>query len=1038
MRKLYLGPLQVLERKLFEDITAAKSEDPFHPVIVAVESNLAGVYLGRALAQYGSHCRVSFVTLPDLAAGLAGKTAEYDARKLLPPFGEEWLAALTAREAGSGYFGPVAGRPGFRKALLQTFRELEEAGLQQIPLPPGGDARRIGELQRLFDRFRELRRPFANRTEAFALAARRAPAEPFSLALYGHYILSVPEKKLLAFLAGHAGISVYWQETALSSALAEETLGWYVEQAFTLERLQPSTPLRSNLARLQGGLFQDNPAKSGAPPAGDDSLEFICTPDEIREAEEITREIIRLARAGVRFGEMAVLLPHPLYSRLIGERLASAGIPCYLAGGEPLAGTRTGRTFLMLLEMMGGDYSRREVIELLGHAPFDYRRILGAESLTGPSFWDYLTRQAGVIKGRRQWGEALDRHRRQLLRRAENEADSGAGPERGGLRSQIEALDLLLDFIQMLFDALEGFANWRSWRDLHGGAGEFILRFFRPGEEREALRHLLNKMRRLDECGGDFDLAAALDLLKSAIQSAALPKGRFQHEGVNLLPVGTAAGLRFNFLFIPGLAEGLIPAPVKKDPLLPEAERLALGEVPPLRRRSLELEALRFGLVLGGAARKAVLTWPRTSAAGSREQLPSFFLSRCGEALLGLRPGYEQLYLLPGYRYIPSAAQEGIVDDPITGAEYDLNCCRGLPRQLQPIHYYRRLSTDLDRLIKADLARRGGRLGPHEGLFTPRGAPREMLAARLAAWGGSFSATALEEYARCPFSFFLKRLLRLAPLEEPGEILGMEPLQRGRLIHLILEQFYRRAAAEGLLPVDRHPAACRTLLDRVAGEAFGALPPEELPAYPLLRQLQQRSLEEMLLAFLDWEIDTAAGYMPLGFELTFGLPGSGDPVSLSLPRGKKIHFRGRIDRIDRCGGRIRVIDYKTGRKRLKDESLSGGEALQLPVYLLAAGVLFKLPHPGEVEAYAYHLSPGGVKTVLFSGRTWPEKERSLQETAAVLYRGITAGQFFPYPNPGCRYCDYREICGPAKERNFRLKSGDPLLRDFTGMKEENS
>ena len=42
------------------------------------------------------------------------------------------------------------------------------------------------------------------------------------------------------------------------------------------------------------------------------------------------------------------------------------------------------------------------------------------------------------------------------------------------------------------------------------------------------------------------------------------------------MPLSSAAGLCFTALFIPGLAEKIIPAPVHTDPLLPETERLAL------------------------------------------------------------------------------------------------------------------------------------------------------------------------------------------------------------------------------------------------------------------------------------------------------------------------------------------------------------------------------------------------------------------------------------------------------------------------------
>jgi len=125
-----------------------------------------------------------------------------------------------------------------------------------------------------------------------------------------------------------------------------------------------------------------------------------------------------------------------------------------------------------------------------------------------------------------------------------------------------------------------------------------------------------------------------------------------------------------------------------------------------------------------------------------------------------------------------------------------------------------------------------------------------------------------------------------------------------------------------------------------------------------------------------------------------------------------------------------VIDYKTGRKRIKNESLAGGEALQLPVYLLAASHLYNLAEPAAAEAYNYYLSPTGVKTVLFSGEAWPQKEMLLQEAVEIIYKGIAAGHFFPYPNPGCRYCDYSPVCGPRSRelivKRRRIRSWLPF------------
>ncbi|NLA27786.1 MAG: hypothetical protein GX878_10380 [Firmicutes bacterium] len=1035
MMKLYLGSPQRLEKRLFEDIVTAKRSDPFYSIIVVVESNLAGVYLRRALARFGIYCHVRFLTLPDLAAELAEKVPDYANRRVQPPFGEEWLAVMTAREAAGGYFSPVSGRPGFRKALLQTFRELEDAGLQQIPFPAGGEQQRIEELQHLFNRFRERRNPFANPLDAFAAAAKAVPEEPFSLLLHGVYILSVPEKKMLANLASNVKTLAYWQESAAAMSSVQETLQWYREQGFILEHLPPVSSKGSNLERLQCNIFRTAPGEILPPPTGDSSLEFICAPDEIREVDEIAREIIRLAREGVRFGEMAVLPPNPNYSSLVSERLAAAGISYYLAGGEPLSRSGAGRSFLMILEMLGGDYPRLNVIELLTHAPFDYRRLLDEAAPESISSWDYLTMRAGVIRGRRQWREALEHYRCQMEQRCREHEEEAAAELQGRLQGQIAALDRLLTITEMLFNELESFERCRSWGELSILAGNFILRFFCPGEEREVLYRLLKRLHRLDEFGDGFVLKPALELLRSAVEAASLPRGRFQQEGVNIVPLNSAAGLCFTAIFIPGMVEKIIPAPASADPLLPEAERLALAEVLPLRRRKLDVQTFQFNLALGGALRKAVLTWPRTTAAGSREQLPSFYLSRCGEALLGIRPGYEQLSRLPGYRYIPAAALEETVDDPVTAAEYDLACCHDLPPPLQPVHYYRHLSADLEQVLEADLARRRNRLTPYDGMFTPQGVPLSLLAVRLNR-AKAVSATALEDYAFCPYSYFLKRLLHLTPLEEPEELLSMDPLVRGRLVHRILEQFYRRASAGGLLPTGGYPDACRILLDGVISEEFSKVPAEELPPYPLLWQLQRRNLEEMLRSMLEWDIEAGAEFMPVDFELAFGDPVSENPVILELLSGEKLYFRGRIDRVDRSAGRVRVIDYKTGKRRVRDESLAGGEALQLPVYLLAAISIFNLPEPERVEAYACHLSPAGVKRVLYSGKPWAQKERLLQETAAVLYGGIAAGSFFPYPNPGCLFCDYRSVCGPGIEKAFRLKATDPLMTDFLKMKEE--
>ena len=56
------------------------------------------------------------------------------------------------------------------------------------------------------------------------------------------------------------------------------------------------------------------------------------------------------------------------------------------------------------------------------------------------------------------------------------------------------------------------------------------------------------------------------------------------------------------------------------------------------------------------------------------------------------------------------------------------------------------------------------RFGPAEGMLAGRAAQGEMATRFGPAW--TFSATELEQYASCPFQYFLERVLGIEPLED--------------------------------------------------------------------------------------------------------------------------------------------------------------------------------------------------------------------------------------------------------------------------------
>ena len=85
--------------------------------------------------------------------------------------------------------------------------------------------------------------------------------------------------------------------------------------------------------------------------------------------------------------------------------------------------------------------------------------------------------------------------------------------------------------------------------------------------------------------------------------------------------------------------------------------------------------------------------------------------------------------------------------------------------------------------------RLSGAAGPWNGLISDPA----LIAWLGARYGDEYlwSPTQLESYAKCPWSWFSGRLLRLEKLEDPDE--EMDPATRGTILHETLQLFYDTA-----------------------------------------------------------------------------------------------------------------------------------------------------------------------------------------------------------------------------------------------------
>jgi ATP-dependent helicase/DNAse subunit B len=276
------------------------------------------------------------------------------------------------------------------------------------------------------------------------------------------------------------------------------------------------------------------------------------------------------------------------------------------------------------------------------------------------------------------------------------------------------------------------------------------------------------------------------------------------------------------------------------------------------------------------------------------------------------------------------------------------------------------------------------------------------------------SATSLEDFFRCPFYYFQKHVLGIEPWEEPEAALSIDALDLGSLYHAILEDYYKSHARDIAAVAEKH---------------FREFERRGVTGYPTVWEIKKQIIVEELGAFIERDRAASAGWQPTRFEEEF------HGIAVAPP----VRLRGKIDRIDLSDdGRLaRVLDYKTGRLpgRVRDDSLAGGEALQLPLYILAAQQL--LPKASvESASYLYFTLRGGYRTITFTRRALDSQRSeltSLLDTAASMIR---SGILAQYATPeGCRYCDFRTICGNGILKLYELKEGDAHMEAFRAIKE---
>lgn len=246
----------------------------------------------------------------------------------------------------------------------------------------------------------------------------------------------------------------------------------------------------------------------------------------------------------------------------------------------------------------------------------------------------------------------------------------------------------------------------------------------------------------------------------------------------------------------------------------------------------------------------------------------------------------------------------------------------------------------------------------------------------------ALSPSRATDFLRCPLRFRFRVVDRLPEAPSPAAV-------RGTVVHAVLERLFDLGAA------DRTPAAAARMVapewERLRAEneeLDGLFEGDEEGLAGLLSEA------ELLLA--RWfELEDPTRFDPAGRELL---------VEAELDDG--LLLRGYVDRLDEApDGRLRVVDYKTG--RAPTEAYEGRAMFQLRFYALALwrrrGVVpsvLRLVYLGDGQILSYRPDEAGLLAT----------ERKVRAIRAAIELAARTGDWQPSPGRQCDWCDHHARC----------------------------
>lgn len=777
-------------------------------------------------------------------------------------------------------------------------------------------------------------------------------------------------------------------------------------------------------AHLEANFREPRPEKV----PGVEAVSLIEAPDRVAEVRNALRWLkIRLCQDGLRPGEVALLArsitPYRPFFLQIGDEF---GLPLRLLDGDPLHSNPLIAALLDLLRLiLPISPSKLELalpyrltVETWRSPYFDWSARPSLEATEpigiGPedgSALDRVARHSQVMEGYSQWLEAFT---------ALAQQDKSARAADFANISEVQLLQAKFErFVERITPPTSGqYRDFVQWlEDLIGPDDELKARSPQPDPVTPIALNMVNQARAV-EITAERDLAA-LKTLKEVLRglvwaeqaitpnqtitfpqflanligaveatSYVLPLD-WTAEVILVADVVQARGLPFRAVAVLGMAEGEFPANLSEDVLLRNADREQLQRFGlPIDLPTESSEAEFFYETITRPREKLLLTRPRLADNGALWKASPYW-----EEVNGLVEA--KLETLSDNAPTPNwaASWPELMESLSTYSGYET-----VRNWVKEQAYSRQLVLDL--AAQTCQVRQSQATGsPFDGFLQDLAAQFQQHFAPLHSW----SASQLEDYRACPFWFFVRRVLKLGPKEEPSE--GLDSRQLGQIYHDIFEQLYQAIIdptdADELLT--KLPEVARPILDKAPAD-------KGFRASAWWSQTSQEILQNVQVSIVKLT-EQLEDFIPIYHEANFSNQKFQDGDDYFL-------LSGRIDRIEAAtDGCIRLIDYKTsGSSGFDNSAIREGKKLQLALYALAAKDALGLGQP--VDGFYWHIRH--AKASSFSLKKFKDGLDSGPEIALKIaiekaweaVRGARIGYFVPKPpRDGCpNYCPAANIC----------------------------